>query len=203
MTPFVDVAFLILSFFIMATKFKPPEPVEIKEPSSVSTKEITEDDNTALITIGKDGKVYYSVQSGKEPALINEVIKEVDKERTLGLTPAEMAAFKRTAAIGVPFGQVKQYLGYSAEDQAKINQPGIPVDTTGGDLTYWIASTKMAFAGKKLNYMIKGDNDSKYPVFKNVLSALKKNDQYKYLLVTAYEDAPAGTDLYVERKKSK
>ncbi|HRF18171.1 MAG TPA: biopolymer transporter ExbD, partial [Chitinophagaceae bacterium] len=29
MTPFVDIAFLILSFFIMATKFKPPEPVEI------------------------------------------------------------------------------------------------------------------------------------------------------------------------------
>ena len=35
MTPFVDIAFLILSFFIMATKFKPPEAVEIKTPASV------------------------------------------------------------------------------------------------------------------------------------------------------------------------
>ena len=32
MTPFVDIAFLILSFFIMATKFKPPEPVPITTP---------------------------------------------------------------------------------------------------------------------------------------------------------------------------
>ncbi|MEY2836494.1 MAG: hypothetical protein RLZZ557_2156, partial [Bacteroidota bacterium] len=27
MTPFVDVAFLILSFFMLATKFKPEEPI--------------------------------------------------------------------------------------------------------------------------------------------------------------------------------
>ena len=33
MTPFVDVAFLILTFFIMATKFKPPDPVEVNTPS--------------------------------------------------------------------------------------------------------------------------------------------------------------------------
>ncbi|HRO70510.1 MAG TPA: biopolymer transporter ExbD, partial [Chitinophagaceae bacterium] len=40
MTPFVDIAFLILSFFIMATKFKPPEPVEITTPNSVSAGEL-------------------------------------------------------------------------------------------------------------------------------------------------------------------
>ena len=37
MTPFVDIAFLILSFFIMATKFKPPEPVKVETPGSVSS----------------------------------------------------------------------------------------------------------------------------------------------------------------------
>jgi biopolymer transport protein ExbD len=42
MTPFVDVAFLILTFFIMATKFKPPEPVEVTTPKSVSTQELPE-----------------------------------------------------------------------------------------------------------------------------------------------------------------
>jgi biopolymer transport protein ExbD len=40
MTPFVDVAFLILSFFMLATKFKPPEPVEITTPNSVSTDKL-------------------------------------------------------------------------------------------------------------------------------------------------------------------
>ena len=40
MTPFVDIAFLILSFFIMATKFKPPEPVEITTPGSVLSQKL-------------------------------------------------------------------------------------------------------------------------------------------------------------------
>ena len=46
MTPFVDVAFLILSFFIMATKFKPAEPVPIETPNSVSSQ--TMPDNKRL-----------------------------------------------------------------------------------------------------------------------------------------------------------
>ena len=50
MTPFVDIAFLILSFFIMATKFKPPEPVEIKTPGSVLSQKLPEN-NAVLITI--------------------------------------------------------------------------------------------------------------------------------------------------------
>ena len=59
MTPFVDVAFLILTFFIMATKFKPPEPVEVNTPKSVSTTELPES-NAVLITIDKEGKVYFT-----------------------------------------------------------------------------------------------------------------------------------------------
>ena len=44
MTPFVDVAFLILTFFIMATKFKPPSPVEVTTPSSVSADKYPDND---------------------------------------------------------------------------------------------------------------------------------------------------------------
>jgi hypothetical protein len=44
---------------------------------------------------------------------------------------------------------------------------------------------------------------SKYPVFKNVLGALKKNDVYKYNLITAPEDAPSGTELYEERRRAR
>ena len=40
MTAFVDVAFLILSFFMLATKFKPPEVVKIDNPKSVSSDKV-------------------------------------------------------------------------------------------------------------------------------------------------------------------
>jgi len=202
MTPFVDVAFLILTFFIMATKFKPPEPVEVTTPKSVSTQELPES-NATLITIDKEGKVYFTVLSEKDMSIYTEVINSINSARNLGLTDAEKANYRKTYLVGVSFGQLKQLLAMSDEQQKTLKQPGIPVDTTGGDLTYWIQAAKSAFAGQRLQFLIKGDNNSKYTVFKNVIEALKKNDVYKYNLITAPEDAPSGTELFEERRKAK
>jgi len=199
MTPFVDVAFLILTFFIMATKFKPPEPVEINTPNSVSTTELPET-NAVLITIDKLGKVYFTVLSQKDKSIYNDIVNDINTSKNLGLTPEEKSNYSKAYLVGVSFTQLKQLLDQPVELQAK--QPGIPVDTTGGELTYWIQSAKTAFAGQSLKFLIKGDNNSKYPVFKNVIQALKKNDVYKYNLITAPEDAPAGTELYKERHKA-
>jgi len=199
MTPFVDVAFLILTFFIMATKFKPPEPVEINTPNSVSTQELPES-NAVLITIDKEGKVYFTVLSEKDKSVYKSVIDDINTTRNLGLTPAQKSSYAKTYLVGVSFNQLHQLL--DAPDVLQKKQPGIPVDTTGGELTYWIQSAKSAFAGTRLQFLVKGDNMSKYPVFKNVITALKKNDVYKYNLITAPEDAPSGTELYKERHKA-
>jgi biopolymer transport protein ExbD len=201
MTPFVDVAFLILTFFIMATKFKPPEPVEVKTPKSVSTTELPES-NAVLITIDKEGKVYFTALSEKAMSIYDEIINNVNSSRSLGLTDAEKVNYRKTYLVGVSFGQLKQLLDMPADQQKNLKQPGIPVDSTGGELTYWIQAAKSAFAGTQLKYLIKGDNNSKYPVFKDVIEGLKKNDVYKYNLITAPEDAPAGTELYKERHKA-
>ena len=83
MTPFVDVAFLILTFFIMATKFKPPDPVEVNTPKSVSPTELPES-NATLITIDKEGKVYFTVLSQKDRSVYTEVINTVNSSRNLG-----------------------------------------------------------------------------------------------------------------------
>ena len=82
MTPFVDVAFLILTFFIMATKFKPPEPVEVTTPNSVSTQELPES-NALLITIDKEGKVYFTVLSEKDKTIYDEVINTINSSAIL------------------------------------------------------------------------------------------------------------------------
>ena len=202
MTPFVDVAFLILTFFIMATKFKPPEPVEVTTPNSVSTQELPES-NALLITIDKEGKVYFTVLSEKDKTIYDEVINTINSSRNLGLTDAEKRNYRKTYMVGVGFGQLKQLLDIPAEQQNNLKQTGMPIDTTGGDLTYWVQAAKSAFAGTRLQYLVKGDNMSKYPVFKNVLGALKKNDVYKYNLITAPEDAPSGTELYEERRRAR
>ena len=199
MTPFVDIAFLILSFFIMATQFKPPEPVPVETPGSVSS-DILKEGNSMLITIDKDSKVYINITAKKDPARVGDVITGINQQRNLGLSPAEIENFKKSPIIGVPFASLKQLLDMAPADQEKVKQPGIPVlDTLNNELVWWISETKKAFAGEKLLYLVKGDNISKYPTFEAVINALRKNEEFKYNLVTSQEGAPEGTDLYKER----
>jgi biopolymer transport protein ExbD len=202
MTPFVDIAFLILSFFIMATKFKPPEPVEITTPGSVLSQKLPEN-NAVMIIVDSSNRVFFSVLSEKDKTKFDLIIQGINSSRTLGLTDAEMANFRQTFAVGVPFGGLKQLLGMAPADQNKIRQPGIPVlDTLNNELIWWIGEAKKAFAGEKLNYLIKGDAKSKYPTFEAVISALKKNDEFKYNLVTALDDIPSNSELDLYNRKN-
>ena len=203
MTPFVDVAFLILTFFIMATKFKPPEPVEITTPNSVSSQTLPEND-AVMITIDKDDKVYFTIFSEKDPKVLDNIIQTINKERKLELTESEMNNFRKTVSIGMPFTGLKGLLDIPPEEYKKVIQLGIPVmDSATNELVWWIAYSKQAFAGKKLTYLIKGDQNSKYPAFEAVVSALKRNDEFKYNLVTAPEDVPANTELFRVRNKQR
>jgi biopolymer transport protein ExbD len=203
MTPFVDIAFLILSFFIMATKFKPEEPVPVETPGSVSSIPV-KDINAMLITIDKDSKVYINITSQKDPGKdkLTSVIQGINTSRNLGLSAAEIQNFKNAPIVGVPFASLKGFLDLPTADQGKVKQPGIPVlDTLNNELVWWVAEVKKTFAGEKLLYLVKGDNVSKYPTFEAIINAFRKNEEFKYNLVTSQEGAPEGTELYQERAK--
>lgn len=201
MTPFVDIAFLILSFFIMATKMKPPEPVQITTPNSVSTKELPAND-AVMVEMDNKGRVFFTIMADNDPEAKMSVIRNLNTTRNLGLTEQEMNTFVKSVSIGVPFKQLKSLLSQPLENQKNVVQPGIPIrDSANNELTFWIRDAVTALAGKKINYLIKGDNAALYPDFKNVLEAFKKNDIYKFQLVTSPEDAPVGSALYKTRNK--
>jgi biopolymer transport protein ExbD len=203
MTPFVDVAFLILSFFMLATKFKPPEPVEITTPNSVSTKKVNEND-ALLVILDKQGRVFFTVnEKAGNGAIKQKIIENVNASRNLGLSPAEMKNFiDGKAPIGVPYTQLKSYLAQANDPKAVAAAPGIPIkDSANNELFFWVRDAVSAFTGTKVNYLIRGDNTAKYPEFKRVLEAFKRNDIYKFQLVTSPEEAPVGTDLYRSRLK--
>jgi biopolymer transport protein ExbD len=203
MTPFVDVAFLILSFFMLATKFKPPAPVTINTPHSVSAEKL-KTENAVLIEFDSVGRVYFTmnVKNPSDNGLKLDLIKEVNKNRNLGLTDQEMQNFVRYTTIGSPFNQLKPLLDLSQEERNKTKQVGIPVDTTNNELTTWIGASKIAFQGQQVFYMIKGDNNATYPTFKGVIAALKANDELKYKLITDPKSVPEGSDLYKKRIQS-
>ncbi len=50
MTPMVDVAFLLLIFFMSTTQFKPPEEVQIELPTSHSAIKVPES-NILILTV--------------------------------------------------------------------------------------------------------------------------------------------------------
>lgn len=131
-----------------------------------------------------------------EDAPRKEVIEAINSRKNLGLTAAEMTNFERTQFVGVPFGKLKSLLNLKQDDQIKQKE-GIPVrDTLDNQMIDWIAAAKTAFQGKKMNLLLKGDNDSKYPSFHAVINSFKKNDEMKFQMVTNPENVPAGTDLY-------
>ncbi len=64
MTPLVDVAFLLLTFFMLTTQFKPPEEVTIDLPSSNSVFKLPESDVMSL-SLSKDGRIFLGLDSQK------------------------------------------------------------------------------------------------------------------------------------------
>jgi biopolymer transport protein ExbD len=197
MTAMCDVAFLLLAFFILATKFKPPEALSVNTPSSVSTK-IAPDKDVVMVTIDKAGKVYFSISESNRTEE-GEILDAINTAKNLGITDAEKKAFMNipNAYIGVPFSQLKSFLTKTPEELKHVALAGIPVlDSNNNEMNDWFRATKEAFQGKQMNVLVKGDDASKYPSFGGVIDALKKNDIMKFQIVTNPVAVPIGTDLY-------
>lgn len=62
MTPLVDVAFLLLTFFMLTTKFKPQEEVQVALPSS-HAKFIIPESDVMTITFSPEGKIFLGLDS--------------------------------------------------------------------------------------------------------------------------------------------
>ena len=62
MTPMVDVAMLLLTFFMMTTQFKPPEDVEVVIPMSHSQFKLPES-HIMMVYVNKEGKIYLGVDA--------------------------------------------------------------------------------------------------------------------------------------------
>jgi len=193
MTPMCDVAFLLLTFFILAAQFKPQEAVEVTPPSSVSNK-VAPEKNFLNVTISKDNRVFLNM----DPAIKGDVLDELGKERNISFSAQDKKNFVNSDFVGVPLSQLKQFIALRPEQvKSEANSlQGIPVDSTNNELAAWISAAINARMGEKLNFLIKGDDRTKYPTFKAVVDAFKANDQYKYNLVTNSKQVPEGSELY-------
>jgi biopolymer transport protein ExbD len=200
MTAMCDIAFLLLTFFMLATKFKPEEPVQVITASSTSTKQIPE--GFMLITLDKTGRVFFAVDNLNTK---KDLIEKINTDKKLGLTQAEEQSFITGSGVGVPFSQLKSYLAMSPAQQKDYDKKatGIPTDTTASfdsnELAYWLQSTRYLVDNEHSRIAIKADGGASYPNLNKVISTLGHQHLFRFSFITNMKGVPAGTALADER----
>src|ERR1044071_935583 len=97
MTPMVDMAFLLVTFFILTTKFRPDEPVQVVTPSSTSTATPPEK-GLAIITVSDDGRIFFDLDNQNARRLL---IQKMGDSYGITFSKDEENAFVTGASIGM------------------------------------------------------------------------------------------------------
>lgn len=209
MTAMCDVAFLLLSFFMLATKFKPDEPVQVATPSSIS-QILLPDTSILLITIDPKDRIFFTIDRKNVAANDNKdsrrgVIDDLDQFKQLGLTDEEKMKFVKGASIGVPFSQLKSYLSQDGPTMKELERtaPGVPADTSAdapnNELKTWIEIARNN--NPNLRIVIKADGQTTFPGYHKVISTLSGMNLNTFSLVTNLKGIPQGTAAYENAQK--
>jgi biopolymer transport protein ExbD len=181
MTAMTDVAFLLLTFFMLTTKFKPDEPVRINTPSSIS-QIILPDRDIIQILISADDKVYFEID-GQFTRI--ELLERMGEKYQIQFTEKEKNTFALVGTIGIPVNQLKQYLNLDPDARKKVVSPGIPCDSTRNELGDWIHQARLS--NPAFRVAIKGDSEASYPVVKQVIATLQDKKVNKFNFITSQE----------------
>ena len=183
MTAMCDVAFLLLTFFILTTQFKKPDVEQIKPPSSISEK-LLDDKDLMTINITSQGKFYFApVNNFNERS---ELLDKMGQKYGMTFSNEDKVAFFKTQAIGVPMNQLKSFL-QMPEDKRKLARiSGIPQDSANHQMIDWVSASLEINPDYKL--AIKGDATTNYPKVKNLFEGLRDIEYYKFWLITTQEN---------------
>ena len=194
MTPMVDLAFLLVTFFMLTTKFAPEESVVVDTPSSVSELKLPEN-NVITLTVDKNKRVFFGVDA-KQTKI--QALQKVGAKYGVNFTAAQAKEFGDLPNFGLPVSQLGSYLNMSKEDRKQVNakQPGIPIDSLNNQLIDWVLEARRANLAvfKKPTYIaIKGDGDADVPTVQQVIKLLQEKDINRFNLITDMENKPVAT----------
>jgi biopolymer transport protein ExbD len=187
MTAMCDVAFLLLTFFILTATARVPEALPVDTPSStVQTK--LPDSDLAIITVGKgkDGvsKVFFDIK-GRE--IRKRTLEGMGAKYSVNFSEEDKTKFALMDDFGMPIAGLKQIIDMKAADRSKANQPGIPLDSLDNQLKDWLLVARRAaidIDNKELQIAIKGDAKEEYPQIKKIMDILQDQKINTFNLVT-------------------
>ncbi len=196
MTPMVDLAFLLVTFFMLTSSFRQTDPVLVDTPSS--TSEIILPDNVMLITIDTAGRVFYDI-TGRDTrvALINRMGEVYNTK----FSDEEVKRFSIMSMFGQPMAKLPEYLKSDEKHRKEMDDKtkGIPMDSVDNQLANWIMEGYRAAAAdgankgidpksdKALRFAIKADGKTNYDKVKKVIKTFKEREIYRFNLITNVE----------------
>ena len=197
MTAMCDVAFLLLTFFMLTAKAKPQETVVIDTPSSISQTKLP-DAGTLTILLAPDGRTFVDMAGRQNP---QRLFGQMNQPPPICFYGKGKMKFANSGSFGVPFNRLKQWLNMENAEREKIST-GIPIDTADvnkSELAEWIHNARLAqFRMKqegvvKEEYVmvVKADKDTPYPAVQKVINTLVDINVNKFNLITNMEEDPS------------
>jgi len=191
MTPMVDLAFLLVTFFMLTTQFRPEEAVVVDTPSSTSDIIAPESDLLTL-TIDKDKRVFIGID--KQPTKA-AALQAMAARRGLSFTPKQIKEFSLLNSFGAPIDKLGSYLDRSTDERKALNKtlPGVPFDSLNNQMIDWVLEARKANIQnfqKPLYMVIKGDAGADVGTVQKVIAELQEKNINRFNLVTSLEMKP-------------
>lgn len=203
MTPMVDLAFLLVTFFMLTASFRMAEPVTVDPPSSIG--EVALPDNHILVTIDDQGRAFFGISNttAKMAAL-----REMAAKYKVAFSEEQIVKFSGLPSFGVDIKDLPKYIDAKEDDRKKFQpQKGVPLDTIipNNQLKDWIAiggkfavqtyneakadaeKSNQEFKAEKPRYAIKCDASTKYMYVKDVVHNFTDLKIYQFNLITSLE----------------
>lgn len=207
MTPMVDLAFLLVTFFMLTASFRMAEPVTVDPPSSIG--EVDLPDNHIMVTIDDKGHAYFGISNttAKMAAL-----REMAAKYQVSFTEEQIKKFSGLPSFGVDIRDLPEYINLK-DEQRKSFKPGgqrnigVPLDTItpNNQLKDWIAiggknavivyndakakaeSSGQDFKAEKPRYAIKAGSRTPYIFVKDVVKTFTDLKIFQFNMITSLE----------------
>lgn len=182
MTAMCDIGFLLLTFFILTTKFRPQEVTQIDLPASTAQFPLP-DINVMKFDISKDGKIFFGLDD--QPTRM-ALLERIEEEYKFDLNDDQRKAFKVMELWGIDINDLPAFLAMDATARGHYEQPGLKIDSTEFEGEHQVENliTWSRYANPELRIAIKGDKSTSYKSFDLLIQTLQRCKVNKFNIIT-------------------
>ena len=178
MNPMVDMAFLLVSFFMMTTTFKTESPTEVNLPASQAKIKIPEK-NICIISIGEEGDFFFGLDNKFDR---EKVLQIIENQTEYTFDAQQKKNFSLHNSLGVPLDELASFLSLEIEKRKIYQQKGIPIDSANNELKRWIIAARIA--NPRLRFAINADKAVEYPYIHQCIETLRDLNINRFNLIT-------------------